>query len=119
MHVMMQTLTDGDGPHLPYGLSIMNTYTKMTPGKWVVVMVKNLTTAQFTITRRVKITWVVAVNAIPQVEASPGMLDKLDKMQGIQMSKLSVEQRKEVLFQHLDLSGLLSHLRIELLHIHY
>ena len=56
MHVMMQTLEDGDGPCLPHGLSIMNTYTEMTTGsKQVVVMVKNLTAAPVTITKGVKI----------------------------------------------------------------
>ena len=107
MHVMIQTLEEGDGPCLPHSLSIMNTYTKMTTGsKWVVVVVKNLTAAPVTITRGVKIVWVVAANAIPQVGISLGMLEKLDKMQGIQMSKMSDKQRKDALFQQLDLSGL-------------
>ena len=49
MHMMMHTLEEGDRLHLPHGLSIMNTYTKMTTGsKGVVVMVKNLTAAQVT-----------------------------------------------------------------------
>ena len=34
------------------------------------------------------------------------MLEKINKMQGIQRAKISVEQRKEVSFQQLDLSGL-------------
>ena len=34
------------------------------------------------------------------------MLKKLNKMQGIQRAKMSVKQRKEVLFQQLELSGL-------------
>ena len=37
---------------------------------------------------------------------SPGMLKKLDKIQGIQWAEMLVEQRKEALFQQLDLSGL-------------
>ena len=32
MHVIMQTLEEGDEPCLPHGLYIMNTYTKMTTG---------------------------------------------------------------------------------------
>ena len=36
----------------------------------------------------------------------PGTLEKLDEMQGIQQTRTSVEQRREVLFQQLDLSGL-------------
>ena len=34
------------------------------------------------------------------------MLEKLDEIQGVQRSKISVEQRKKTLFQQLDLSGL-------------
>ena len=34
------------------------------------------------------------------------MLEKLDEMQGVQRAKRSIEQRKELLFQQLDLSGL-------------
>ena len=42
-HLMMQTLEDGDRPHLPPGLSVMNIYTEMTTGsKHIVVVVKNL-----------------------------------------------------------------------------
>ena len=33
-------------------------------------------------------------------------MEKLSKMKGIQRTKMSVEQRKETLFQQLDLSGL-------------
>ena len=36
----------------------------------------------------------------------PGTLEKLDEMQGIQQTRMSVEWKKEVLFQQLDLSSL-------------
>ena len=36
----------------------------------------------------------------------PGTLERLDKIQGIQQMRMSVEWRKEAFFQHLDLSGL-------------
>ena len=74
--------------------------------EWVVVMVKNLTATLITIVVGIRITWVIATNAIPQLGVSPGTLEKLDKMQGIQRAKISVKERKEVLFQQLDLSGL-------------
>ena len=107
MHVMMQDLEEGNGSPLPHGLSILNTCTKMTTGnKWLVVIVKNLTTVLITIATEIKIAQVEAVNAIPQVGAVPGMLEKLDEMQEIQRTKMSVEQRKEALFQQLNLSGL-------------
>ena len=107
MHVMTQTLEEGDGPCLPHGLSIMNTYTEMATGsKQVVVVVKNLTATLITITKGFKIAQVVAANAIPLVGVSPGMLKKLNETQGIQQAGMLVEQRKEVVFQQLDLSGL-------------
>ena len=44
VHVMMQALKWGDGPCLPHGWSIMNTYTEMTTvSKQVAVVVKSLT----------------------------------------------------------------------------
>ena len=108
MHVMTQALEEGDGPCLPHRLSIMNTYIEMATGsKWVAVMVKNLTATSITIAKGDNITWVIAVNTIPQVGVSPGTLEKLDKMQQIQRgAKMSVEERKEVLFQQLDMSCL-------------
>ena len=35
-----------------------------------------------------------------------GTLEKLDEIQGIQLTRMSVEWRKEMLFQQLELSGL-------------
>ena len=32
MHVMTQSLKGGDGPHLPHGLTVVNTYTKIISG---------------------------------------------------------------------------------------
>ena len=67
MCVMMQTLKEDDGSCLPHGLSVMNTFTKITTGsKQVVVMVKNQTSALITITKGVKVIQLVAANAVPQ-----------------------------------------------------
>ena len=107
MHVMMQTLKGGDGSCLPHGLSVMNTYTEVTTGsKWAAVIVKSLMAIPITIAKGIKVTWVVATNAVLQMEVAPGTLEKLHKMQGIQRTRMSVEWRREVLFQQLDLSGL-------------
>ena len=66
MHMMMQTLEWADGPSLPHGLSVMNTYTEMTTrSKWVAVVVKNLTAAPITIAKGVKVTQLVAINGYP------------------------------------------------------
>ena len=72
----------------------MNAYTKVTTGsRQVAVIVKNLTVILITITKGVKVTHVVAVNAVLQVEVMPGTLEKLDEMQGIQLTRMSVEWR--------------------------
>ena len=63
-------------------------------------------TIPITITKGIKVTQVVAPNAVPQVEVVPGTLVELDEVQVIQWTKMSVENRREVLFQQLDLSGL-------------
>ena len=67
---------------------------------------KNLTATPINIANDVKVTQVVAVNAGPQVEVMLGTLEKLDEIQGIQQTRMSVERRKEILFQQLQLSGL-------------
>ena len=59
-----------------------------------------------TIAKGVYVTQVIAVNAVPPVEVSPRILEKLDEIQGIQQTRMLVEWRMEVLFQQLDLSGL-------------
>ena len=85
----------------------MNTYTELTTRcKWVAVVVKNLTPALITITKGIKVTQVVTANVVPLVEVAPGTLEQLDEIPGIQQTKMSVDQWKEVLLQQLDLSGL-------------
>ena len=107
MHVMAQTLKGNDGPCLPHSVSVINTYTEVTTtSKGIVVVVKNLTAIPITIAKGVKVTQVIAVNVVPQVEAASETLEKLDEMQGIQQTRMSVEWRSKVIFQQLDLSGL-------------
>ena len=85
MHVMTQSLKGGDGPHLPHSLSVVNMYTEViSRSKQVAVVVKNLISVLITITKGVKVTQVVAANALLQVEVAPRTLDELDKVQGIQ-----------------------------------
>ena len=70
------------------------------------VLVKNQTATLITIAKGIKSTQVVAANVMPQVEVMPRTLEKLDEIQGIQQSGKSVEWRREMLFQKLELSGL-------------
>ena len=100
MHVMIQSLKGGDGPHLPHGLRVANTYTEVISGSKGVTVVQWLLMAiPITIIKSIKVTHIVAANVLPPVEVNPGTLEKLDEIQGI-------EQRKKLLFQQLDLSGL-------------
>ena len=97
----------GDGPYLPHGLSVVNTYTKVISGsKQVVVVMKNLMATPITITKGIKATQVMVANMVPPVELASRTLEELDEVQGIQWTRISVERRKEVLLQQLDLSGL-------------
>ena len=79
---------EGDGPCSPHGFSDMNTYTVIT------------------IAKGIKVTQVIAMNVVPKVEVVLGTLEKLDEIQGIQQPRMSVEQRKEILFHQLELSVL-------------
>ena len=97
----------GDGPHLCHGLSVVNTYTKVISGsKSVAVVVKTWMAIPITIAKGIKVTQVVAANAVSQVEVVPRTLEKLDDVQGSQQIKMAVERRREVLFQQLNLCGL-------------
>ena len=46
------------------------------------------------------------MNRVPPVDVMPGMLEKLDEIQGIQWTQMTTKRRKEVLLQQQDLSGL-------------
>ena len=70
------------------------------------VVVKNLMAIPITIAKGIKITQVVAANAVPPVELAAGILEVLDEVQGIQQTEMLVERRKEMFLQQLDLSGL-------------
>ena len=77
-----------------------------TRSRQVAVKVKNLLAILITIAKDVKVAQVVAANAVPQVDVVLGTLEKLNEIQGIQWTRMSVKWRREVLFQQLDLSGL-------------
>ena len=69
-------------------------------------MVRSLTATLITLAKSIKVTQVVAMNAVPQVDVVLGTLEKLDEIQGIQETRMSVEWRKEMLFQQIELSHL-------------
>ena len=85
MHVLSQVLKGGDGSHLPYGLNVVNRYTKVISwGKWVAVVVKNLMAIPISIAKGDTVAKVIAENVVPPVE-----LEELDEMQGYQVEERS------------------------------
>ena len=70
------------------------------------VVVKNMTAAPITIAKGIKFTKVVAATVAPPMKLTPDTLEKLDDIQSIQWTNMVVEQRKKMLLQQLDLSGL-------------
>ena len=107
MHVMTQASRGGDGPYLLHGLSVVNTYTEVTTGsRQVAVVVKNLMAIPITIAKGIKVTQVVAVNVVSPLRLAPRTMERLEKIQRSQQTRMSVETRTEALLQQLDLSGL-------------
>ena len=62
------------------------------------MVVKHLMATLIAIVKGVKVTQVVSVNVLPQVKLTPDTLEKLDEIQGIQQTKMMVQQRKKLLF---------------------
>ena len=107
MYIMTQAPEKGEEPCLPHVLSVVDTCTEMTTGsRNVTVVITNQTAVPFIIGKGVKVIQVVAANRVPPVEGMPGTLEKLDEMQGIWQTKMSIEHRKETFLQQLYLSGL-------------
>ena len=73
---------------------------------YVAIIVRNSMAYPRTLKKKIPVAIVVAANQVPEPQMWPGMIDTLDKAQGIQTQKLTTEQRKEKLFEKLELSGL-------------
>ena len=86
---------------------MVNVYTEMTTGsRHVTVVIKNQTAVPIIISKGIKVTWVVAANRVPPMEVMPETLEKLDEMQGIQQTRMSIEHRKEIFLKQQHLLGL-------------
>ena len=86
---------------------IQNTYIEICGGsKNVAMVVRNNTVYQQTLKKKVPVARVVTANHVPEPQALPGMIEVLDKAQGIEGPKLTVDQHQERLFEKLDLSSL-------------
>ena len=75
--------------------------------KQVAVVVKNLMAIPIPIIMGIMVTQVGVANVVTPVEIAPRTQEKLDEIQDIQQqTRMMVEEKKELLFQQLDLSGL-------------
>ena len=59
------------------------------------IVVKNLMAAPITTAKGIIVTHAVVVNVVPPVEVTLRTQEKLDEIQGIQQTTLTVEQRKK------------------------
>ena len=90
MHVMTQTLRGGDGPHLPHGLSVVNSYTSDYRVQMSCSSGEE-PNGLITIAKGIKVTQVVAANVVPPVRLTRRTLERLDKIQGSQHTRMSDE----------------------------
>ena len=106
LNVMTHALHAEEGL-LPQGLMVQNAYTKMCNGsKNVTIIVRNSIVYPQTLKKKIPVVRVVATNQVPEPHIWPGMIEALDKAQGIQTQKLTAEQGQEKLFEKLEVSGL-------------
>ena len=105
LNVMTHALHASEGL-LSLGLMIQNTYTEMHNGSKNLAIVVRISTAYSETLKKIRGARMVAANWVSELQAQPGMIDMLDKAQGIQTPKLTAEQRQEKLFKKLNLSSL-------------
>ena len=114
LNVMMQAPYSDDKADLPNGLYIMRTYKELKDGSQSVsVVLRNLTAQPIHLARGWVIGRVAAANAVPEAQCSPDLLKKLgdegeDKPE---LTKLSTQQRQELLLAALEKDGGLDRLK--------
>ena len=106
VNVMTQALCAEDGS-LPQGLMVQNAHTELcSDSKNVTGVVGNSMAYPQTLRKRTSVARAVVATLVPEPPMQTGMMEALDKAQGLQMPKLTMKQRQEKLFEELDLSGL-------------
>ena len=114
LNVMTQAPYSDDKADLPNGLYIMRTYTELKDGsRSVSVVLQNLTARPIHLARGRVIGRVAAANAVPEAQCSPDLIKKFgdqgkDKPEP---TKLSTQQRQELLLATLEKDGRLDHLK--------
>ena len=105
--VMTQALHVEDGSLLQ-GSMAQNAYTKLRKGSKNVIVVRNSTPYPQTLRKKIPVVRAVKVTQVPEPLVQTGLTVVLGEDYSHQMSKLTVKQRQEKLFEELDLSGLKS-----------
>ena len=114
LNVMTQAPYSDDKADLPNGLYVMRMYTELKDGSQSVsIVLWNLTAQPIHLARGWVIGRVAAANAVPEVQCSPDLLKKLgdegeDKPE---LTKLSMQQRQELLLTALERDGGLDRLK--------
>ena len=114
LNVMTQAPYSDDKADLPNGLCIMRTYTELKDGsRSVSVVLRNLTARPIHLARGRVIDQVAAANAVPEAQCSPNLLKKLGDEGGDkpEPTKLSMQQRQELLLAALEKDGGLDRLK--------
>ena len=114
LNIMTQAPYSDDKADLPNGLYVMRMYMELKDGsRSVSVVLRNLTARPIHLARGWVIGRVAAANAVPEAQCSPDLLKKLgdegeDKPE---LTKLSTQQRQELLLAALEKDGRLDHLK--------
>ena len=114
LNVMTQTPYSDDKADLPNRLYVMRMYTELKDGsRSVSVVLQNLTARPIHLARGQVIGRVAAANAVPEAQCSPDLLKKLgdEGEDKLEPTKLSTQQRQELLLTALERDGGLDHLR--------
>ena len=105
LNVMMQAPYSDDRADLPNGLYVMRRYTELKDGsRSVSVVLRNLTARPIHLARGRVIGRVAAANAVQEAQCSPDLLKKLgnEGEDKLEPSKLSMQQRQELLLTTLE-----------------
>ena len=114
LSIMTQAPYSDDRADLPNGLFVMRTYTELKDGsRSVSIVLLNLTARPIHLARGWVIGQVAAANAVPEVQYSPDLLKKLgdEGEYKLELTKLSMQQRQELLLTALEKDGGLDHLK--------
>ena len=104
--MMTQALQAEDGS-LPQGLMVQNASMELHSGsKNVTVVVRNSMAYPQTLREETPVARAVTVTLVPKPPLQIGLIEVSEGVHSCQMTKLTVKQRQEKLFEELDLSGL-------------